>query len=308
MASWRRAGKGAEMFAILVLAAIASAGCDAAGPIEFEPEVVVEGYLRAGGRLPSIRVSRTIELDATYTPHGTAITDAMVSIHLLNESGEREESVEYRSSDASPGSYVPVFSSGEPTFALPLRTYELQVDVPDGPEPIRATTLVPDTFSVVRTGADSVVYQASKQFSFLVSSTTYPGRQNVFVFTTLALDGRPGQLTPFAESLIEGELSVDDLRERASPILNEDNFEHVQNDFLRIRFPWLAIYFYGRNQISVSALDDNLYDFIRSQMVQQGGSTLPPGEIPNILERVEGGRGVFGSYARASTFFYVLRP
>lgn len=308
MASWRKAGKSVKMVVILVLAAIALTGCDSAGPVEFEPEVVVEGYLRAGGRLPSIRVSRTVELDATYSPQGTAITDATVSIHLLNESGGREESTEYRSSDSSPGSYVPVFGSGEATLALPLRTYELEVDVPDAPEPIRATTLVPDTFSVVRTGADSVVYQASKQFTFLVSSTTYPGRQSVFVFTTLALDGRPGQLTPFAESLLEGDLSVDDLRERASPTLNEDNFDHVQNGFLRIRFPWLAIYFYGRNQISVSALDDNLYDFIRSQMVQQGGSTLPPGEIPNILERVEGGRGVFGSYARASTSIYVLRP
>lgn len=307
MVSWKSTGRNGGMFAIAVLAAIALAGCDAAGPVEFESEVVVEGYLRAGGRLPNVRVSRTIELDATYSPRGTAITDATVSIHLLNESGEREESIEYRSSDTSPGSYIPVFGSDR-TTVVPLRTYELLVEVPDLPEPIRATTLVPDTFSVVRTGADSVVYQASEQFSFLVSSTTYPGRQNVFVFTTLALEGRPGQLTPFAESLLEGDLSVDDLRERASPALNEDNFEHVQDDFLRIRFPWLAVYFYGRNQISVSALDDNLNDFIRSQSVQQGGSTLPPGEIPNILERVEGGRGVFGSYARASTFIYVLRP
>lgn len=307
MVSWKSTGRNGGIFAIAVLAAIALAGCDAAGPVEFESEVVVEGYLRAGGRLPNVRVSRTIELDATYSPQGTAITEAIVSIHLLNESGEREESIEYRSSDTSPGSYFPVFGSGRTTVALPLRTYELQVEVPDAPEPIRATTLVPDTFSVVQTGADSVVYQASEQFSFLVSSTTYPGRQNVFVFTTLALDGRRDQLTPFAESLLEGDLSVDDLRERASPALNEDNFEHVRDEFLRIRFPWLAVYFYGRNEISVSALDDNLYDLIRSQSVQQGGSTLSPGEIPNILERVEGGRGVFGSYSRASTTIYVLR-
>lgn len=290
------------------LAAIVLAGCDTTGPAEFEPEVVVEGYLRADGRLPSIRVSRTIEVDETYSSQETGISDARVSIYLLNEAGGREQTIEYTSSDRNPGLYTPVFSPGGPSVVQPLRRYELQVEVPDVSQPIRATTFVPDTFSIIRPGADSVLYQASEQYSFLVSSTTYPGRQNVFLFTTLALDGRREQLTPFAESLLEGELSVDDLRERASPTLGEDNFQRVDGGFVRIRFPWLAIYFYGRNQISVSTLDDNLYDFIRSQSIQQGGSTLPPGEIPNVLERVEGGRGVFGSYARASTAFYVIRP
>ena len=56
-----------------------------------------------------------------------------------------------------------------------------------------------------------------------------------------------------------------------------------------------------------SAVDDNLFDFIRSQSVQQGGSTLAPGEIPNVLDHIEGGTGIFGSLARVSHETFV-RP
>lgn len=71
--------------------------------------------------------------------------------------------------------------------------------------------------------------------------------------------------------------------------------------------PGLAISFYGPNRIIANAIDDNLYDFVRSQSIQQGGSTFSPGEIPNPLERIVGAHGVFGSYARISHEFFVLR-
>lgn len=76
---------------------------------------------------------------------------------------------------------------------------------------------------------------------------------------------------------------------------------------MRVEFPWLGILFFGLNEIRVQAVDENLYDFIRSQIVQQGGSTLPPGETPNVLEHVDGARGVFGSYASVSTAVFVKR-
>jgi hypothetical protein len=127
------------------------------------------------------------------------------------------------------------------------------------------------------------------------------------VFSTSAT-GDVDQLTPFARALFDtGDVTLQDLRQRASPILNEENFEHLPNGELRVEFPWLAVYFFGYNEIRVQAVDENLHDFLRSQMVQQGGSTLPPGEIPNVLEHVEGGRGVFGSYASAAAVVHVNR-
>lgn len=298
-------------FCLLVAftAALAAAGCDATDPVDFEPEIVLEAYLEAAEDLPEVRVSRTISLDATYDADVAGVEDAHVVLRLLDSSGEVEEAYEYRGRVRSSGVYFPLFEPGTAREVRPLRTYEILVDVPGHPQVISSRTLVPDTFSVRSQAADSVVYQASEQFTFLVSRTTYPGRQNVFLFTTFALDGRSDQLTPFARGLIRNsELEIDDLRERASPTLNEENFEQTEGDFLLIRFPWLGVYFYGRNTISVSTLDDNLFDFIRSQTVQQGGSTLPPGEIPNVLEHIDGGRGVFGSFARAQISVYVLQP
>lgn len=292
------------MLATLMIAA----GCDGTEPGGFESEIVVEAYLQAGEIMPDVRISRTLPLEATYNEEDAAVEDAQVIVRLLDEAGSVEEVYEYRERRIA-GLYFPAFVTGARRLVEPLRTYELLVELPDHPQTIRARTTVPDTFSVRSQTADSVIYQASDQFTFLVSRSSYPGRQNVFLFTTYALDGRSDQLTPFALGLIRNsDLEVEDLRERASPTLNEENFDRVDGDLLLIRFPWLAVYFYGRNEIAVSALDDNLFDFIRSQSVQQGGSTLPPGEIPNVLEHVDGARGVFGSYSRATISLYVLRP
>ncbi len=297
-------------YAILVAASagVLAVGCDTLEPGSYEAEVVVEGYLEAGAPLSEIRVSRTVALDTIYNSSSAGIDDAQVSVRLLDAAGEVVESHPYRSSPGQRGVYLPESILGQMPLVRPLQMYELFVDVPSESRPIRASTFVPDTFTTVRSGPDSVVYRSSEQYTFLVSPTEYPGRQNIFLFTTTALEGRVDQLTPFARRLLDNsELSIDDLREQSTPTLNEDNFQQVENGFLRIRFPWLGVSFFGANIIAVNTLDDNLYDFIRSQSVQQGGSTLPPGEIPNALEHVEGGRGVFGSYARSSLRIYVMR-
>jgi len=144
-----------------------------------------------------------------------------------------------------------------------------------------------------------------------VTRSRVPGRdQTYFIFVTEALDAREEQLTPFAKALFEdqdGEITIEELRINGAPILNEGNYDANADGTLTIKVPWLAIIFYGPNRLIANAIDDNLYDFIRSQSVQQGGSTFAPGEIPNVLERIEGARGVFGSYARIQQELFVRR-
>jgi hypothetical protein len=77
---------------------------------------------------------------------------------------------------------------------------------------------------------------------------------------------------------------------------------------LTLQLPWLAVAFYGRNRTTANAIDDNLYDFVRTQSAQQRGGGFTPGSIPNVIEHVEGGTGVFGSIARQSYDVTVLRP
>lgn len=292
----------------------ALAGCDLLDPSAFRSEIVVSGFLEAGSPLSEIRVSQTVPMGETYDADDVAVRDALVTVQLLQDDGAVEEEYGYEFLPESAGIYTYSSDGSEATagvrlqdVVLPLRTYRLVIEVP-GYDRITSTTIVPDTFSVRTVSADTVTYQSSEPFTFEVATPRYPGRQSLFIFTTTALDGLEEQLTPFARNLVEeGEdVTLADLRERVSPILNEESFNRSQDGAVEIQFPWLAIYFYGRNRVSVQALDDNLYDFFRSQSVQQGGSTRPPGEIPNVLDPIENGRGIFGSYADARVDFYVL--
>lgn len=291
----------------LLIAAAAWIGCDTLTPSEFESEVVVESYLAVDEPLPEVRLTRTIPLDASYDPDLIAISGAGVRVELLSEGGAVERRYDYRESEVSPGIYRP---GGFPTVASvrPLRMYRLVVHAPGERDSITAVTTVPGQMSVVDVNRDSVVFQSDPPLTFELSRPEYPGRQSVFIFSTRAADAVVEQLTPFARGLYEdGDVTLEELSVRMSPVLNAENFEETEDGSLRIQFPWLAIYFYGRNEVTVRALDDNLYDFIRSQSVQQGGSTRPPGEIPNALEHVDGGRGIFGSSASASFGFVVER-
>ena len=101
---------------------------------------------------------------------------------------------------------------------------------------------------------------------------------------------------------------MEDRRTDASPPINESNYELDAQGQITISVPWIIFTFYGPNRLAASALDDNLFDFTRSQAIQEGGAGLSPGEIPNIVDYVEGGTGVFGSIARIEYDVFLQRP
>ena len=294
----------------LLLAATLLAACDSTGPGEFETDYVVEGYLVAGEPFEPIRLSRTTGSTQQYDFTALAISDAAVRLDLLGDDGAVEASYAFREAPDSLGVYFPDDSAA---LAEPLGTYRLEIVVPSTNDVITATTVVSDTFRLVNATLDEAVYQSDEQLELTVTRSRSPGRdQNFYIFVTEAFDVREEQLTPLAEAFYdEGEnddVTLEDLRVGGSPILNEDNYDINADGTLTIRYPWLAITFFGPNRLTANALDDNLYDFIRSQSVQQGGSTFAPGEIPNPLERIDGAHGVFGSYARVSFDLFVKRP
>lgn len=305
----RGASAGAASWVIvpLVLCGLVFAACDGAGGSAFEPEFVVEAFVIAGEPLQPVRLSRTAPLSEPYDFTALAVRDAEVALELLDEAGGVAERFAYAEDPARPGVYVPT----APRPALPLRRYRLDV-LPPGGGRISATTLVPDTFRVVGANTREAVYQSTAQLEITLTRSLYPGRdQAYFVFSTEALDPVEEQLTPLAASILdfqEDELTLEDLRVGASPIFNEANYDLNADGTLTIRYPWLAIAFFGPNRLTAHVLGDNLYDYIRSQSVQQGGSTFSPGEIPNPIEHLDGARGVFGSYARQTFELFVKRP
>ncbi|MCB0258630.1 MAG: DUF4249 family protein [Calditrichaeota bacterium] len=277
--------------------------CDVADPAPFTPEYVVESYLFALEPLPPLRLSRTVPFDQPYVFQDQAVPNANVQLKLLDASGNTETVFDFL--EIERGIYTPADTLHR---VLPLRRYALEITFPDDETVLRSQTTVPDTFSVLSASADTVVYLSSAQLEITVTQSFTPGRQNIFVFTTESFDARFEQLTPtYAEFLDAEEDDLEDWRVRESPPVNEENYSLNPDGTLTLDYPWLAVVFYGPNRISASAIDDNIFNFVRSQDIQVNPTTLSPGEIPNVIDPIEGGTGLFGSYARASVDVFVAR-
>ncbi len=287
---------------ITLLAGWACLGCDSMDSERHSPEVVVESYLIANEPMGQVRLSRSASVDRLYDFTENAISNATVRVSLLAEDGSVEEVVEFGMVDQQPGIFRPL----QGVTVLGGRRYRLEASILGVAEPIVSTTLVPGAFELIGASDSVIVYQSEDQLELDLSRSITPGRQSVFIFATESLEPSAELLTPFYKDLIgDSEEDIEDLTITESPIINEANYDVNPDGTITIRLPWLAVAFYGRNKLTANALDDNLFDFIRSQTVQQGGSTLAPGEIPNVIDRVEGGTGIFGSLAR-STYNVVI--
>jgi len=300
----------------IFLIALLGAGCDATGASEHEPEVVVEAYLVANEPLPGIRLTWTADIDARYDAALLAIIDADVVVDLIGATGAVEKSIPYAHDHSDPGVYYPQ----TPHVAIPRQTYRLEANVPGAGSAVTAETKIPGDFEIRRVSSDVVFYQGPERYEVDVTPSETDRDQSIFVFSIEALEPNLANLTPFYLDTIyeigDGELydpdtldyaEIEPLLINASPPLNEANYEHNPDGTVTVRLPWFALVFYGRHRISTSAIDDAIYDFMRFQQIQQGGSTLSPGEIPNVRDHVSGGRGVFGSMATVSAEMTVLR-
>jgi hypothetical protein len=292
---------------VLATLALTLTRCDSLeSPLSEENRLVVESYHEVGRPLGNVRFTRAADLDGAYSADDQGISGANVKVFLLAADGSREREFQFREIPSQPGIYEPI-----PTDPmLELRSYALQIEHPDIPEVITGTTFSPGSFEIVRPGAEEVVYQQDPQFQMGVTRSTFPDRQTILMFSVESLDPAVDNMTPLYFDLLDVEDDLEngkpeeeilrDIRIIESDPVNEANYDVLPDDTIVIKLPWFAIGFFGPHTISASAIDDNLYDFFRSQSVQQGGSTLSPGEIPNLITRLSGATGIFGAYSRVS--------
>lgn len=302
-----------RLLSLALLLVLGLVGCDTTAT-QPESQVVVEAYLEGGAPMDTVRLTRSVGPDDTYDPRESAVTGATVEVRRLAADGTPAEVISF--DEVVAGLYAPR-PTPSPTVR-PLTTYELSVTTPNGTE-VQATTTVPDTVSIVETKNIEVVYQGPDQPAFTITPPqSATDRQAVLVLTTTSLldfDQPDAQLqerlTPFyAESYEPEEDSIEAFRTTSSGILNEANFSRDAAGRITTRLPWISVAFYGLNESAVHVIDDNLYDLIRSQQAQSPGEQggLGPGEIPNVIEHVEGGTGVFASYVRAAEQVVIQRP
>ena len=289
-------------------------GCDTTSPSTHEEELVVEAYLVAEEGLPSIWLSRSLDIDASWSAGPAAVNEADVRLELLTADGSVEETFVYQRTFEAPGQFV----TDDEHSVLPLRRYRLVAEAAGLPA-ITAETTVPEVFELLEVSHQSIEYQDPEQFSFLVTQSRFTDRQSIFVFTIANGNPVPENLVPAyrefffdkderesGEPLVFEPGEQEELARFTSPPINEGNYDILPGGSLRVRLPWFAVAFYGETQVTMSVLDDNLYDFQRYQQVQQEGGLLSPGEIPNVLDPIEGGAGIFGSMARVGSTVTIL--
>ncbi len=287
-----------SFFFLLVLS-----GCNMYPQDSYVQQYVVEAYMVADAPLPVVKLSHTLPATEKYSFSKVAVNGANVLIKLLPEQNEPGDVYTYAMKDH--GVYTPVNN----VTVLPRRKYELEVTFPGHSDSITATTIVPDTFKTVGTVPDSVLYQSSNQLEVKTTQSFYPGRQNIFIFTVIANDPVEDNLTPFYLDQVQSNknLYVSDYAINASGIVNQSNYTVNPDGTISLQIPWIGFAFYGGNELVLNVIDDNIYDYYRSQSVQTGGSTLPPGQIQNIINHVKGGIGVFGSMATDSVHVFLKR-
>lgn len=294
---------------LFLLAALLFSACDGSINAEYRLEYVIESYQEVGQPLAPVFVLRNLGMDEPFDTSRVAITNAQVEVHLL-----REDNVSVEQTFALtyvPGTAGRYALAGAPNV-LPLRRYRVEVRIPGYDPVISSETLTPGAFTLIAASSDSARYGRLDQIiTFNVTPPVYPGRQAVFVFTTESLLDTLtiNDAVPFARAFFEDSERIipEDLRIGSSPLLNERTYRRDANDNLLIELPWIAVVFYGPNRVTARAVDNNLNDYLRSLNTQQGGSTLSPGEIPNVLDRVENGFGIFGSFSSVSRVVYVRR-
>lgn len=280
-------------------------GCDVYSQDEYQEYYVVESYLIADNPLQQVRLSTTAPIDQFYSFSSVAVAGADVQVRLLAPDGATVEDIFTYSSDSA-GIYYP----DQIHQVQPLRTYELFITIPGANEEVSAKAFVPDTFSVLSQVLDTLIYQSTEQLEVTVAESIYPGRQNIFIFNTLSLQPTIENLTPIYAELLDLD-EPEDIQEASntsSGLLNAANFTQNSDGSTTIRYPWIAVAFYGDNNIVASTVDDNLYDYIRSADVQLGGSTLSPGEIQNVITNVKGGIGIFGALASDTIQTFIKPP
>lgn len=291
--------------ALLLFGATVFSSCKVTTEDNYKMQYVVESYLAGDEAFSEVYVTKTLPLFDEFTLDKAGVNSALVTIFELNDSQNRIDSITFSKDVYTPGLYVP----NDTTLRVkPETMYELVVYITeDNNHKLTGTTLVPGAFSSASANADTVMYQSGEQFEVTYTSSFYPNRQSYYILTVFAQD-TTRDLTPFyAEISKDGEPTRTDHQRHVSNILTEANFVTDAQGNVTISLPWFVIAFYGPHNIIAHTIDNNVYDFNRTQETQFGGATVSPGEIYDVIDHIEGGTGIFGSFYRQTSTVYISR-
>lgn len=282
-----------------------SISCEDYTQDDYKEYYVVESILQANESLPPVRLTTTVPINESYDYRNISnIKNAEIRIHLLsNENPERAEKVfNYQFNDNK-------YLSRQQHHVLPGRTYKLEIRLPEGSEPITAHTHVPEEIQIVHQSSDSISYKARNNLRLKLSGSFVNKDTLRFLINAFNKTPSKDKLTPFFKQFLEDKNNdiheYNYINQHLWGMFEASEFPFDENNFMVIDYPWSEFPFYGNNIVLVNSIDGNLYDFLRSQMVQQETGRVSPGEIYNIITYVDGALGVFGSMTADTAHVYL---
>lgn len=268
---------------------------------QYQPKIVVEGYLRPGQAVNNIIIRRNFPLGANLNNLQLHLSDAVVTITDL-ASGSSHPLV-FNSETES-------FRNENPTLEIGFgKSYRLNVVATiDGSDlQASAITTVPRAgFSIMGLNHDSLLYrQRDNQdnlIDFVATFNRSPG-VDFYAANVLALDAADTSTFIFDNPL--GTDTLDVLEN-----INDYRFSEIElqdtpltTGISNLSLFWWAFSFYGEHQVIVFAADSNYRNFYNTydNIEEIGGNFHEP------LLPIEGdGVGVFGSIIADTVYLKVL--
>jgi hypothetical protein len=282
---------------------------------EFLDVLVVDAVLIVDQEYPLIKLSRTLAPDVAFNQENAAETGASISI------SSAETTLIYTDLPGQPG----VYYTGSALVIRPETEYQLTVNTFPG-ETLTATTTTPASFAVeewvLLDATGSTVLRRLKTFDD-VGDSVYYQPENQLVYAEGLLEARftsggAGVFSALGYQLALFSIDPDSDYVIDPPFFEDEDFEDLPRkgsspilivDSGRVSLPWFGVFFQGRYDYKVFAVDQNWYDLVRTTPQTDGGlgfgGNAGDGQ-DNPLFRVQGGIGLFGSAAVDSVGFYIL--
>ena len=274
-----------------------------------EPALVVDALLIVGQPLPPLYLRRTSAPGVPYDLAALGVPDAQVVIR------QGRQLLPYAADPDTAGKYQPL---ADPPLVQAQATYELEILV--GGETLRASTTAPPQLHIgeaLLLDARTLVEQSRLRLFVEAGAAVYSAPENQLRYQEglLEVHFAPVQAAGYQVAIF----SLDP----ESAFLVEADFleENDQADFERqgnsppiadtrgkVSLPWFAVAYGGRHLFKVYALDQNWFDYTRTNSAENPGFAggLAGDSFERPLFRIEGGIGLFGSASVDSVGFFVL--
>lgn len=274
-----------------------------------EPALVVDALLIVGQPLPLLYLRRTAAPGAVYDREVLAVSSAQVLIR------QGRQEFAYQADPDSAGRYLPTSAPKVQAQA----TYDLEVQVEN--RQLRARTTTPPQLRVSEAlllDEQALTLKNRLKLFREVGNAAYAAPENQLRYLDGLLEVRfaPVQAAGYQVAIF----SLDP----ASPFLvdadfvgdqDAGNFERQGNSPPlaataegKVSLPWFAVAYGGRHLFKVYALDQNWYDYTRTNPAENPGfgGGLAGDSFERPLFPIEGGIGLFGSASVDSVGFFVL--